>query len=292
MFTSNGCEPHFDNAALEQCIFRFQKGDAHALTQIVALSEQRARVLVRHYGTHHYKSESELLSDINYKLLRSVGRFDPSKGSAFTFISAVITSTLRTSVTSMRRHWARHCELGDELANTLQAGVDDRTSADDLVHRIRSRCRTRLSEPRELETQRWYVTSFCDEGFAYRRHQCADAAIAVYQLSHGRSRELYDLTMLEVRRALFNDLKPRGRIVPGRLLGTRAAWMARYSPLLSGDEFTRFYFLMKDLAPYLLLLITDPAKANNHRRDRNPAIGRQTLKLILYGHPDAQPLFE
>jgi hypothetical protein len=97
--------------------------------------------------------------------------------------------------------------------------------------------------------------------------------------------------MLEVRRALFDDLKRREQITPGHLLGTRAAWMARYSPLLTESEFTRFCVLMANLAPYLLLLILDPAKANNHRADRNPAIGRRNLELILYGCPDAKPLF-
>jgi hypothetical protein len=33
--------------------------------------------------------------------------------------------------------------------------------------------------------------------------------MAVYSLSHGRSRELYDLTMLEVTRVLYNDLLPK-----------------------------------------------------------------------------------
>jgi hypothetical protein len=37
----------------------------------------------------------------------------------------------------------------------------------------------------------------------------------------------------------------------GRLLGTRCAWMARYAPLLTPEEFTKFVILMRDLAPYL-----------------------------------------
>ena len=60
---------------------------------------------------------------------------------------------------------------------------------------------------------------------------------------------------------------------------------------LKPSEFTKFYTLMKDLAPYLLLII-DPAQGNNHRRDRSPAVGRRNLELILYGSPGAVPLFE
>src|SRR6516162_30759 len=66
-------------------------------------------------------SENELLIDVNFKLMRSIGRFDPTKGSAFSFVSAVITSTLQTSVTNTRKNWLRHFELSDEVANTLHA---------------------------------------------------------------------------------------------------------------------------------------------------------------------------
>jgi hypothetical protein len=50
------------------------------------------------------------------------------------------------------------------------------------------------------------MESFTDDGFESRRHECANAAMAVYNLSHERSRELYDLTVLEVRRVVYNDL--------------------------------------------------------------------------------------
>ena len=44
--------------------------------------------------------------------------------------------------------------------------------------------------------QRWFVSSFIDERFSQCPDQCGDAAMNVFSLSHGRSRELYDLTML------------------------------------------------------------------------------------------------
>jgi hypothetical protein len=100
----------------------------------------------------------------------------------------------------------------------------------------------------------WYVNSFCEDGFQARRHECANAAMAVYGLSHARSRELYDLTMLEVRRVLYDDIKPRQPIPAGRLLGTRSAWMARYTPLLTACEFTKFVTLMRELAHIYFLL--------------------------------------
>jgi hypothetical protein len=252
---------------------------------------QRPEDIIRFHKTHLYRDESELLSDCHFKLMRSIGRFDARRASGFAYVSRIIDSSLKTAVSSQRRHWLRNVELDIELANALPAKTDDWSVADDLVYKIRSRVKTTLTNETELSACRWLVESFCADGFAARRHACADACMGVYQLSHARSRELHDLVMLEVRRALYDDLKPRKQILPGRLLGTRAAWMARYSPLLTESEFTRFAILMANLAPYLMLLLLDPSKAGNHRQDRNPQVGRRNLELVLYGDSSAKPLF-
>jgi hypothetical protein len=174
----------------------------------------------------------------------------------------------------------------------LPARTDDWSVADDLVFKIKSRARSTLTNEIELSACRWYIESFCQDGFAAKRHACADACMGVYQLGHARSRELHDLSALEVRRVLFDDLHHRDQVVPGRLLGTRCGWMTLYRPLLSECEFTKFYFLMKNLAPYLLLLIVDPAKNGSHRRDRHPTVSRRNLELILNGDPAGVLLFE
>jgi hypothetical protein len=96
--------------------------------------------------------------------------------------------------------------------------------------------------------------------------------------------------MLEMRRILYDSLPERAIIVPGRLLGTRSAWMADYKPLLSDVEFTRFFYLMRGLAPYVLLIL-DPT-FTSHRRDRCPTIARSNLELVLRGHPSAPLLFK
>jgi hypothetical protein len=283
---------HLDNSRLEACIFRFQNGDRNALDEIIALATPRAQTLIRFHKTSIYRGESELLSDCHFKLMRSIGRFDARRATGFSYVSRIVESSLKTAVTAQRRSWSRYAELDGELANTLPAKADNWEKADDLVFKVKSRARTTLTDETEISAQRWLIESFCQDGFASRRHACADACMDVFQLSNGRSRELHDLSALEVRRALFDDLKPREQIVANRLLGTRCGWMANYQSLLSPAEFTKFYALMKNLAPYLLLLIVDPAKANNHRRDRNPGIDRRNLELILYGCPDAVPLFK
>jgi hypothetical protein len=65
--------------------------------------------------------------------------------------------------------------------------------------------------------------------------------------------------------------------------------MTRYAPLLDENEFTKFVGLMRNLSPFVLLLI-DPQN-RSRRQDRCPAITRRNLEFILDGHPDAVPLF-
>jgi hypothetical protein len=65
--------------------------------------------------------------------------------------------------------------------------------------------------------------------------------------------------------------------------------MRHYAHLLNADEFTKFVILVRDLSPFVIVLI-DP-ESKSRRRDRNPAIGRRNLEWVLNGHPDAVPLF-
>jgi hypothetical protein len=65
--------------------------------------------------------------------------------------------------------------------------------------------------------------------------------------------------------------------------------MLRYSPLLSESEFTKFVILVRDLGPFVVVLI-DP-ESRSRRLDRNPTIGRKNLEWVLNGHPAAVSLF-
>lgn len=289
---NGGAHHNWDNARLENLIANYKANrDLETLSTIVGLTRARALTLIRFRRSTRYCSEAELLSDVNCKLIRAVEKFDPAKASAFTFLSAVVLNQLATSVTNARKNARAHVELKRSLVAGLADRSADQTKIDDIAHRIRAGARTTLTDPVELSAQKWFIESFTADGFESRRHECANAAISVYNLSHARSRELYDLTMLEVRRVLYCELKSRPPIIAGRLIGTRLAWMARYRPLLSESEFTKFVILMRDLAPYLLLIV-DPDNRNNHRRDRSPTIGRKNLELILYGCADAVPLFK
>jgi hypothetical protein len=296
MFTSkhnpNGTSPHFDNARLESLIASYQAGanPTAALTEIVELTQRRALTLIRFNGTKKYVPEDELLSDVHSKLLRSVSRFDPARGSAFTYLSCLIQNTLRSSVTNARKNASRFVEL-DAISDSLSINGEQESQdvVDDLIHRIKTTVKTTLTDEAELSAARWYIESFCTDGFQSPRNNCANVAMAVFRLAPDRSREIFDIVMLETRRILYDFLPARSPIVPGRLYGTRCAWMTQYRPLLSESEFTKFAVLMKGLSPFLLMLISPESRSR--RQDRNPPIVRQNLLWILHGHPDAKPLF-
>lgn len=289
---NGGASAHCDNGQIEFLIAQYQKNrDVESLSSIIELTQSRALTLIRFYRTTRYRSRDELLSDVNFKLMRAVSKFNPEKGSAFTFVSQVIKNVLCTSVSNRRKDLHRYKRLSKVVLNGLHTNgeVESKHAVDDLRSRVKSSVKTTIEDANERDVQRWFVTSFCDERFSECRHQCANAAMAVYGVNHFRSRELYDLTMLEVRRVLYDDLQQRAQIAPGRLFGTRSSWLSRYASLMNPTEFTKFVALMRDLSPFVLLLI-DP-QARSRRPDRNPSISRKNIELILYGDPDAVPLF-
>ena len=283
---------HLDNAAIENALFEYRNSRSQsALTQIISLTQRRALTLIRANHVTRYRTESELMSDINFKLLRAVDKFDPTRGTGFTFLSAVVVNVLRSTVTSSRKIAGRRAELEESMLESTPARHSDDSIAEDLIHRVKSLAKTSLTDPDEIAIQRWFIESFCADGFQSKRHICADAAMRAFGVGSVRARELHDLSVLECRRALY-DLKKRTLIHPCRLIGTRCAWMTRYSAILTPAEFTKFVTLMRNLPPYLLFLVTDPDHNNNHRKDRNPPINCKNLELILYGSISAHPLFE
>jgi hypothetical protein len=207
-----GASAHCDNSAIEAAITRYQTSrDLASLSQVVELTQRRADTLITFYRTTRYRSHDELISDINSKMLRAVDRFDPEKGSAFTFVSPVISNTLCTSVTAARRDLVRHRRLmGSDLNHLVtNSEVESKHAVEDIAYRVRSGVKTTIENSTERDVQRWLVDSFIDASFAQCRCACADAAMAVHGVNYNRSRELYDLTMLEVRRVLYHDIERR-----------------------------------------------------------------------------------
>ena len=186
MFTKHhpggGGAMHCDSAQIERLICEYQTNrDTETLGAILALTQKRAETPIRFYQTTKYRPEEELLSDINWKLVKVIDSFNPHRGSAFTFVSSVIWSTLSTAVMNARRDSAHKLLLDEKLTQKLAApNTETSHMLEDLRDRIKTGVRSTLSDPTELEVQRWLVDSFCDEGFEHRRHECSDAAMTVF----------------------------------------------------------------------------------------------------------------
>jgi hypothetical protein len=76
----------------------------------------------------------------------------------------------------------------------------------------------------------------------------------VYGLSHRRSRQLFDLTLLEVRRAVWPETR-HPCITLGELRGTKQMPLSRFHNFLNESEFSKLVALMRDLAPSLVVLV-------------------------------------
>jgi len=76
----------------------------------------------------------------------------------------------------------------------------------------------------------------------------------VYGLSHRRSRQSFDLTILSIRQTLWDETK-HAPVSRDPLKGTKGSPLVRYSNFLTPDEFSKFAALMKDLAPPVVMSV-------------------------------------
>jgi hypothetical protein len=65
-------------------------------------------------------------------------KFDPNKGTAFTFVSQAVMNVLCTSVTNARNSSNRFTELSDSIVDDLVVKAEDRAAVDDITHRIKA----------------------------------------------------------------------------------------------------------------------------------------------------------
>jgi hypothetical protein len=283
---------HCDSARLETLFSEYQQEASPAvLSEIISLSERRAQCLIRFNQTTRYRGEDELLSDVRFKLLRAIPHFDSARGSGFTFLSMLVMSVLRTNVTAARKAAARCVPLDETVTDHFPSCNPSQNGEllEDIADKLQREAKSALCDEDERAMQRWYIQSFCAEGFEARRHVCANCAMRAFGSDHGKARAVFDLSMLECRRILFSSLKQHKPTIPSRLSGTRCHWMARLRPLLSEPEFVKLFWLLRDLSPGTIFLI-DPAN-HSRRQDRNQPVTRTSLLWVLDGHPLATRLF-
>jgi hypothetical protein len=280
---------YFDAAYAQSLIERFnQTGDVETLNKFLIHCEPLIRSVCQYRATDRHEELEEIVSKIRIKLWRSVRLFDRTKGTSFSFVAKVISSTSASIVSECWRRSERFVNSTDDVIYSVSAQASSREVIDDLEFRIRS-IKTTCRDPSEIEAARWLVTSFVSCNFSLRRHEVSDATRLVFGLSHARSRQLHDETLLSVRRELIGERRLRP-VTPADLAGTKSAALMRYSRYLKPDEFTKLACLMKDLAPILVLRARQENALRILHGDGEAA--RQNLELVIYGSPDARPLFD
>jgi hypothetical protein len=282
----------FNSAEVETLIAHYQRTECHqTLGQIIERCRPIALSLIRDKATMRHVEVDELMSAVNNKLLRSLPSYDPARGTAFAFVSRLTCNMLCTQVTHRKKLAARYPALERTFELSIvdhDQDFDSTVALDDLVHRIKT-VRSAAIDQAERDAQKWYVDSFIDAGFEMRRHEVSDAAMRVYGLSHRRSRDLYDLTLLEIRRVLWTETK-HAPVDANVLRGTKGLPLLRYTRFLTEEEFAKFAALMRGLAPILVVLVKPENAIRIKGQDWNAT--RENLLLILNGNPLATPLFE
>jgi DNA-directed RNA polymerase specialized sigma24 family protein len=283
-----GTNYYFDRDYARELIEEYNRtGDQQSLNDLLEHIEPLARSILEYRCTTRHESIDELLSRIRIKIWRSLRLYDPSRGSAFSFCAKIISSTAASIVGEAWNRQARFLVLdeADRCAAPSDASANEAIEEiEHLVRQVKTGCTNRY----ELDAQRWFVDSFIDCGFHIRRHEASDAVMKVFGLDHSRSRQLFDLTMVAVRRELIPDrrLSP---VTAFDLRGTKIQALVRYAKYLSSSEFTRLAVLLRDVAPSVVLTV-NPRNGCAIRRGDWQAI-RFNLRLVLNGSPSDHPLF-
>jgi hypothetical protein len=265
-----------------------QLGAVVRTERILVHCEPLIRSILEFRNTTRHESIDELLSRIRIKLWRSIKLFNPAKGTAFSFVARVISSTAASIVSESWARNGRFCQFDETVDSVAVCDPVRSTEAiSDIQFRVRQ-VKTPCTDLCELAAQKWLVESFLDAEFALRRHEAANSMMAVYNFGHSESRRLFDLTLIAIWRELLTGRR-LAPVNPRSLAQTRSEAIIKYARFLSVDEFTQLAVLFKDVAPSVVLTI-DPSRACAIRRGEFEAV-RMNLDLILNGSPTDQRLF-
>jgi hypothetical protein len=163
-------------------------GDAESLNLFLEHCEPLARSILEYRCTTKHESIDELLSRIRIKLWRSLKLYNPAKGTAFSFVARVISSTAASIVSEAWARNERFCQFDESVDSAVLCDpLKTLEAVSDIQARVRM-VRTPCIDCYELSAQRWLVESLVNADFALRRFQASNAMSAVYGLSFGRSR--------------------------------------------------------------------------------------------------------
>ena len=236
-------------------------------------------------------------SRIRVKVWRALRTYRPEAGRVFSYLNATVQNSARTICNEHLRS-SMMAHSSDETAESCdENAVADWRSAEameDIQHKLCS-LRTLCTRENELRAQKWLVRGLIQSGFSIPRHELVKALRIVFNVDLKTGRLIHDKTILELRRTMLGDR--RGGYPPidlAHFKDRRAHGLLRFKPYLSYPDFCKLCFLMKNLAPALLLdLIQRETRSLNGEGtpERRRAIIRKYLAGAINGFPDAAPLF-
>jgi hypothetical protein len=236
---NGGGTHYFDSARAAEWIEQFNAtGDPYAINALLDHSRPLLVSLFKYPAAPKHVALDELLAATQVKIWKSARLFDAGRGNSFSFIARIANSVMASAITDVWHRCERFAALDEGVESAAAYNPLASTEAlAEIVHRVRM-VKTPCTDPCELAAQRWLVASFIDCEFHIRRHEASDSMTTVYGIFYTRSRWIYDMTLVAVRRELINDrrLNP---IAPASLVRTRSAGLIRYARFLSGEEFTR-----------------------------------------------------
>jgi hypothetical protein len=262
---------HFDEDTILPLVLKWQETKEECLLkEIFKKSDCMIRALVFSRGIYQYMEINEIISLIHIKIWRGLHLYTPLRGRLYSFLVRVIHNRITQAQLDTKKVVHHESLDSEEMENAAKYEDDDGAGMEELEHKI-MKVKTICTDPKELEAQRWLVKSLISSSFEIRRHHAANAMTRVYGIHGGRSRQLHDYTLLEVRRALLQGIKIP-KVYVRELDGTRQKHLKKYREFLTGANFNRLVFLMKNLS---ISIIEEFGVAN-----------------VLYGFTNAVALFE
>jgi hypothetical protein len=250
-----GSKHIFDEVVIKALVLDWQEDKSEAtFEKILQLIDGMVHAIVYTRGIHRYEDMDEIMQKLRIKIWRVLDMFDVERGSIHNFLTIVVHNTLGHINTELINRAARFCStesLNGErsILDRTPAPETDTSPTDDLTYRL-MQVRTTRHDPQELEAQRWLVKSFIDAGFLIRRYEAANAMTKVYGIPGDRSRQLYDETLVEIRRQVIEFIKiPKA----GKMRGTRQKPLAPLRDSMSEERFDKLVFLLRGIAPSVRL---------------------------------------
>ncbi len=250
-----GSKHIFDEESIKALVLEWQESPTDTLfAEILDRVDGVIHAIVYTRGIHRYEDLDEIIQKLRIKLWKVLPMFDVERGSLFNFITIVTHNTLGHINTELINRANRFCSTESingerSILDSTPAPDVDQCNSDDVTYKL-MKVRTTRTDPMELDAQRWLVKSFIDAGFLLRRYEAANAMTRVYGIPGDRSRQLYDETLVEIRRQVIDCIKiPKA----GKMRGTRQKPLTPFRECLSPARFDKLVFLLRGIAPSVLL---------------------------------------